>query len=287
MGIPVTVTVDDQVDVDVEPNRSSVNGDGVDDDPSTVVTEVDDPWADSDLFVAGVDSPGVSGDPESYSSRRNLMAVDSGSEAVGDSVGFYQTVDGTESRDDGVADETTTHGGACFSDEDFGLDFSGPDDGDDLGSPGASESGMSDPQVVEGDRSVLVADDFGLDFPDHEDDRVGGSSGDVETVDSLGGRGHGVSSPQVNGVEVIPPDGGHEVDSSDDGGYDHSGVDVSMGVGPAYGDYDWFDGDGGDDDDRVYSNPGAYEEDLRSAPVGPGDDGGLVLDWDPRAFDDW
>ena len=273
--LPVTETVDDPVDVDVEPNRSSVNGAGVDDDPSTVVTEVDDPWADSDLFVAGVDSPGVNSDPESYSSNRNLMAVDSGSEAVGDSVGFYQTVDGTESRDDGVADETTTHGGT-FSDEDFGLDFSGPDDGDDLGSSGASGSGMSDPQVVEGDRSVLVADDFGLDFPDLEDDRVGGSSGDVETVDSLGGRGHGVSSPQVNGVEAVPSDGGYD-----------PGEDVSMGVDPAYGDYDWFDGDGVDDDDRVYSNPGAYEEDLRSAPVGPGDDGGPVLDWNSRAIDDW
>ena len=216
--LPVTATVDDQVDVDVEPNRSSINGDGVDDDSSTVVTEVDDPWADSDLFVAGVDSPGVSGDPESYSSRRNLMAVDSGSEAVGDSVDPCQTVDGTQSRDDGVADETTTHGGVCYSDEDFGLDFSGPDDGED--------------------------------------------------VDSPGGRGHGV-------------------DSSDDGGYDLPGEDMSMGVDPAYGDYDWFDGDGVDDDDRVYSNPGAYEEDLRSAPVGPGDDGGLVLDWDSRAFDDW
>ena len=216
--LPVTATVDDQVDVDVEPNRSSVNGDGLDDDPSTVVTEVDDPWADSDLFVAGVDSPGVSGDPESYSSRRNLMAVDSGSEAVGDSVDPCQTVDGTQSRDDGVADETTTHGGVCYSDEDFGLDFSGPDDGED--------------------------------------------------VDSPGGRGHGV-------------------DSSDDGGYDLPGEDMSIGVDPVYGDYDWFDGDGVDDDDRVYSNPGAYEEDLRSAPVGPGDDGGLVLDWDSRAFDDW
>lgn len=211
--LPVTATVDDQVDVDVEPNRSSVNGDGVDDDPSTVVTEVDDPWADSDLFVAGVDSPGVSGDPESYSSLRNLMAVDSGSEAVRDSVYPCQTVDrimvdGTQSRDDGVAGETTTHGGVCYSDEDFGLDFSGPDDGEDVG-------------------------------------------------------------------------------SSDDGGYDLPGVDMSMGVDLAYGDYDWFDGDGVDDDDRVYSNPGAYEEDLRSAPVGPGDDGGLVLDWDSRAFDDW
>lgn len=211
--LPVTATVDDQVDVDVEPNRSSVNGDGVDDDPSTVVTEVDDPWADSDLFVAGVDSPGVSGVPGSYSSRRNLMAVDSGSEAVGDSVDPCQTVDrimvdGTQSRDDGVAGETTTYGGVCYSDEDFGLDFSGPDDGED-------------------------------------------------------------------------------VDSSDDGGYDLPGEDMSIGVDPAYGDYDWFDGDGVDDDDRVYSNPGAYEEDLRSAPVGPGDDGSLVLDWDPRAFDDW
>lgn len=220
--LPVTATVDDQVDVDVEPNRSSINGDGVDDDPSTVVTEVDDPWADDDLFVAGVDSPEVSGDPESYSSRRNLMAVDSGSEAVGDSVDPCQTVDrimvdGTQSRDDGVADETTTYGGVCYSDEDFGLDFSGP--------------------------------------------------GDVGAVDSPGGCGHGV-------------------DSSDDGGYD-PGEDVSMGVDLAYGDYDWFDGDGVDDDDRVYSNPGAYEEDLRSAPVGPGDDGGLVLDWDSRAFDDW
>ena len=146
------------------------------------------------------------------------MAVDSGSEAVGDSVDPCQTVDGTQSRDDGVADETTTHGGVCYSDEDFGLDFSGPDDGED--------------------------------------------------VDSPGGRGHGV-------------------DSSDDGGYDLPGEDMSIGVDPAYGDYDWFDGDGVDDDDRVYSNPGAYEEDLRSAPVGPGDDGGLVLDWDPRAFDDW
>ena len=233
--LPVTATVDGQVDVDVEPNRSSVNGDGVDDDPSTVVTEVDDPWADSDLFVAGVDSPGVSGDPESYSSRRNLMAVDSGSEAVGDSVDPCQTVDGTQSRDDGVAGETTTYGGVCYSDEDFGLDF-----------------------------------------PDQEDDRVGGSSGDVGTVDSLGGRGHEVSSPQVNGIEAVPPDGGY-----------YPGEDVSMGVDPVYEDYDWFDGDGVDDDDRVYSNPGAYEEDLRSAPVGPGDDGGLVLDWDPRAFDDW
>ena len=230
--LPVTATVDDQVDVDVEPNRSSVNGDGVDDDPSTVVTEVDDPWADDDLFVAGVDSPGVSGDPESYSSRRNLMAVDSGSEAVGDSVDPCQTVDrimvdGTQSRDDGVAGETTTHGGVCYSDEDFGLDF-----------------------------------------PDQGDDGVGGPSGDVGTVDSPGGRGHGV-------------------DSSDDGGYDLPGEDMSIGVDPAYVDYDWFDGDGVDDDDRVYSNPGAYEEDLRSAPVGPGDDGGLVLDWDSRAFDDW
>ena len=178
--LPVTATVDDQVDVDVESNRSSVNGNEVDDDPSTVVTEVDDPWADSDLFVAGADSSEVS------------------------------------------------------------------------------------------------ANDFGLDFPDQEDDRVGGSSGDVGTVDSLGGRGHEVSSPQVNGVEAVPPDGGYD-----------PGEDVSMGVDPAYGDYDWFDGDGVDDDDRVYSNPGAYEEDLRSAPVGPGDDGGLVLDWDSRAFDDW
>ena len=216
--LPVTATVDDQVDVDVEPNRSSVNGDGVDDDPSTVVTEVDDPWADSDLFVAGADSSEVSGGSGSYASHRNLMAVDSGSEAVGDSVDPCQTVDGTQSRDDGVADETTTHGGVCYSDEDFGLEFSGPDDGED--------------------------------------------------VDSPGGCGHGV-------------------DSSDDGGYDLPGEDMSMGVDPAYGDYDWFDGDGVDDDDRVYSNPGAYEEDLRSAPVGPGDDGGLVLDWDPRAFDDW
>lgn len=266
--LPVTATVDDQVDVDVEPNRSSVNGDGVDDDPSTVVTEVDDPWADSDLFVAGVDSPGVSGDPESYSSRRNLMAVDSGSEAVGDSVGSCQTVDGTQSRDDGVADETTTYGGVCYSDEDFGLDFSGPDDGEDVDSFSASGFGVPDPQVVEGDGSVLVADDFGLDFPDLGDDGVGGPSGDVGLVDSPGGRGHGV-------------------DSSDDGGYDLPGEDMSIGVDPAYGDYDWFDGDGVDDDDRVYSNPGAYEEDLRSAPVGPGDDGGLVLDWDSRAFDDW
>ena len=216
--LPVTSTVDDQVDVDVEPNRSSVNGDGVDDDPSTVVTEVDDPWADSDLFVAGADSSEVSGGSGSYASHRNPMAVDSGSEAVGDSVDPCQTVDGTQSRDDGVADETTTHGGVCYSDEDFGLEFSGPDDGED--------------------------------------------------VDSPGGCGHGV-------------------DSSDDGGYDLPGEDMSMGVDPAYGDYDWFDGDGVDDDDRVYSNPGAYEEDLRSAPVGPGDDGGLVLDWDPRAFDDW
>ena len=144
-------------------------------------------------------------------------------------------VDGTQSRDDGVAGETTTYGGVCYSDEDSGLDF-----------------------------------------PDQEDDRVGGSSGDVGTVDSLGGRGHEVSSPQVNGVEAVPPDGGYD-----------PGEDVSMGVDPAYGDYDWFDGDGVDDDDRVYSNPGAYEEDLRSAPVGPGDDGGLVLDWDSRAFDDW
>ena len=216
--LPVTSTVDDQVDVDVEPNRSSVNGDGVDDDPSTVVTEVDDPWADSDLFVAGADSSEVSGGSGSYASHRNPMAVDSGSEAVGDSVDPCQTVDGTQSRDDGVADETTTYGGVCYSDEDFGLEFSGPDDGED--------------------------------------------------VDSPGGCGHGV-------------------DSSDDGGYDLPGEDVSMGVDPAYGDYDWFDGDGVDDDDRVYSNPGAYEEDLRSAPVGPGDDGGLVLDWDPRAFDDW
>ena len=216
--LPVTSTVDDQVDVDVEPNRSSVNGDGVDDDPSTVVTEVDDPWADSDLFVAGADSSEVSGGSGSYASHRNPMAVDSGSEAVGDSVDPCQTVDGTQSRDDGVADETTTYGGVCYSDEDFGLEFSGPDDGED--------------------------------------------------VDSPGGCGHGV-------------------DSSDDGGYDLPGEDMSMGVDPAYGDYDWFDGDGVDDDDRVYSNPGAYEEDLRSAPVGPGDDGGLVLDWDPRAFDDW
>ena len=216
--LPVTATVDDQVDVDVEPNRSSVNGDGVDDDPSTVVTGVDDPWADSDLFVAGVDSSEVSGGSGSYASHRNPMAVDSGSEAVGDSVDPCQTVDGTQSRDDGVADETTTYGGVCYSDEDFGLEFSGPDDGED--------------------------------------------------VDSPGGCGHGV-------------------DSSDDGGYDLPGVDMSMGVDPAYGDYDWFDGDGVDDDDRVYSNPGAYEEDLRSAPVGPGDDGGLVLDWDSRAFDDW
>ena len=216
--LPVTSTVDDQVDVDVEPNRSSVNGDGVDDDPSTVVTEVDDPWADSDLFVAGADSSEVSGGSGSYASHRNPMAVDSGSEAVGDSVDPCQTVDGTQSRDDGVADETTTYGGVCYSDEDFGLEFSGPDDGED--------------------------------------------------VDSPGGCGHGV-------------------DSSDDGGYDLPGEDMSMGVDPAYGDYDWFDGDGVDDDDRVYSNPGAYEEDLRSAPVGPGDDGGLVLDWDSRAFDDW
>ena len=271
--LPVTATVDDQVDVDVEPNRSSVNGDGVDDDPSTVVTEVDDPWADSDLFVAGVDSPGVSGDPGSYASHRNPMAVDSGSEAVGDSVYPCQTVDrimvdGTQSRDDGVAGETTTYGGVCYSDEDFGLDFSGPDDGEDVDSSSASGFGMPDPQVVEGDGSVLVADDFGLDFPDLGDDGVGGPSGDVGAVDSPGGRGHGV-------------------DSSDDGGYDLPGEDMSMGVDPAYGDYDWFDGDGVDDDDRVYSNPGAYEEDLRSAPVGPGDDGGLVLDWDPRAFDDW
>ena len=215
--LPVTATVDDQVDVDVEPNRSSINGDGVDDDPSTVVTGVDDPWADSDLFVAGVDSSEVSGGSGSYASHRNPMAVDSGSEAVGDSVDPCQTVDGTQSRDDGVADETTTYGGVCYSDEDFGLEFSGPDDGED--------------------------------------------------VDSPGGCGHGV-------------------DSSDDGGYDLPGEDMSIGVDPAYGDYDWFDGDGVDDDDRVYSNPGAYEEDLRSAPVGP-DDGGLVLDWDPRAFDDW
>lgn len=211
--LPVTATVDDQVDVDVEPNRSSVNGDGVDDDPSTVVTGVDDPWADDDLFVAGVDSSEVSGGSGSYASHRNPMAVDSGSEAVRDSVYPCQTVDrimvdGTQSRDDGVAGETTTYGGVCYSDEDFGLDFSGPDDGED-------------------------------------------------------------------------------VDSSDDGGYDLPGEDMSIGVDPVYGDYDWFDGDGVDDDDRVYSNPGAYEEDLRSAPVGPGDDGGLVLDWDPRAFDDW
>ena len=279
--LPVTATVDDQVDVDVEPNRSSVNGDGVDDDPSTVVTGVDDPWADSDLFVAGVDSPGVSGGPESYSSRRNLMAVDSGSEAVGDSVDPCQTVDrimvdGTQSRDDGVAGETTTHGGVCYSDEDFGLDFSGPDDGEDVDSSSASGFGMPDPQVIDGDGSVLVADDFGLDFSDLGDDGVGGPSGDVGAVDSLGGRGHEVSSPQVNGVEAVPPDGGYD-----------PGEDVSIGVDPAYGDYDWFDGDGVDDDDRVYSNPGAYEEDLRSAPVGPGDDGGLVLDWDSRAFDDW
>lgn len=225
--LPVTATVDNQVDVDVEPNRSSVNGDGVDDDPSTVVTEVDDPWADSDLFVAGVDSSEVSGGSGSYASHRNPMAVDSGSEAVRDSVYPCQTVDGTQSRDDGVAGETTTHGGVCYSDEDFGLDF-----------------------------------------PDQEDDGVGGPSGDVRAVDSPGGRGHGV-------------------DSSDDGGYDLPGEDMSIGVDPAYGDYDWFDGDGVDDDDRVYSNPGAYEEDLRSAPVGPGDDGGLVLDWDSRAFDDW
>lgn len=270
--LPVTATVDDQVDVDVEPNRSSVNGDGVDDDPSTVVTEVDDPWADSDLFVAGVDSSEVSGGSGSYASHRNLMAVDSGSEAVGDSVDPCQTVDrimvdGTQSRDDGVAGETTTYGGVCYSDEDFGLDFSGPDDGEDVDSSSASGFGMPDPQVIEGDGSVLVADDFGLDFPDLGDDGVGGPSGDVGAVDSPGGRGHGV-------------------DSSDDGGYD-PGEDVSMGVDPAYGDYDWFDGDGVDDDDRVYSNPGAYEEDLRSAPVGPGDDGGLVLDWDSRAFDDW
>lgn len=362
--LPVTATVDDQVDVDVEPNRSSVNGDGLDDGSyvsedlgsreghassgsngsdggvasglgvvdgdsrsivldhafdnedsltpddgesmdsgddaidgldddgsSTVMTGVDDPWADSDLFVAGVDSPGVSGDPESYSSHRNLMAVDSGSEAVGDFVDPYQTVDrimvdGTQSRDDGVADETTTHGGA-FSDEDFGLDFSGPDDGEDVDSSSASGFGMPDPQVIEGDGSVLVADDFGLDFPDQEDDGVGGPSGDVGAVDSPGGRSYGVSYPQVNGIEAIPPDGGHGVDSSDDGGYDHSGVDVSMGVDSVYGDYDWFDGDEVDDDDRVYSNPGAYEEDLRSAPVGPSDDGSLVLDWDPRAFDNW
>lgn len=230
--LPVTANVDDQVDVDVEPNRSSVNGDGVDDDPSTVVTGVDDPWADSDLFVAGVDSSEVSGGSGSYASHRNPMAVDSGSEAVRDSVDPCQTVDrimvdGTQSRDDGVAGETTTYGGVCYSDEDFGLDF-----------------------------------------PDLGDDGVGGPSGDVGAVDSPGGCGHGV-------------------DSSDDGGYDLPGVDMSMGVDPAYGDYDWFDGDGVDDDDRVYSNPGAYEEDLRSAPVGPGDDGGLVLDWDSRAFDDW
>lgn len=230
--LPVTANVDDQVDVDVEPNRSSVNGDGVDDDPSTVVTGVDDPWADSDLFVAGVDSSEVSGGSGSYASHRNPMAVDSGSEAVRDSVYPCQTVDrimvdGTQSRDDGVAGETTTYGGVCYSDEDFGLDF-----------------------------------------PDLGDDGVGGPSGDVGAVDSPGGCGHGV-------------------DSSDDGGYDLPGVDMSMGVDPAYGDYDWFDGDGVDDDDRVYSNPGAYEEDLRSAPVGPGDDGGLVLDWDSRAFDDW
>lgn len=271
--LPVTATVDDQVDVDVEPNRSSVNGDGVDDDPSTVVTEVDDPWADSDLFVAGADSSEVSGGSGSYASHRNPMAVDSGSEAVGDSVDPCQTVDGTQSRDDGVADETTTYGGVCYSDEDFGLDFSGPDDGEDVDSSSASGFGMPDPQVIEGDGSVLVADDSG----DQEDDRVGGSSGDVGTVDSLGGRGHEVSSPQVNGVEAVPPDGGYD-----------PGEDVSMGVDSAYGeDYDWFDGDGVDDDDRVYSNPGAYEEDLRSAPVGPGDDGGLVLDWDSRAFDDW
>ena len=285
--LPVTATVDDQVDVDVEPNRSSVNGDGVDDDPSTVVTEVDDPWADSDLFVAGADSSEVSGGSGSYASHRNPMAVDSGSEAVGDSVDPCQTVDGTQSRDDGVADETTTYGGVCYSDEDFGLDFSGPDDGEDVDSSSASGFGMPDPQVIEGDGSVLVADDFGLDFPDQEDDGVGGPSGDVGAVDSPGGRGHGVSYPQVNGIEAIPPDGGHGVDSSDDGGYDLPGEDMSIGVDPAYGDYDWFDGDGVDDDDRVYSNPGAYEEDLRSAPVGPGDDGGLVLDWDPRAFDDW
>lgn len=281
--LPVTATVDDQVDVDVEPNRSSVNGDGVDDDPSTVVTEVDDPWADSDLFVAGVDSPGVSGGTESYSSRRNPMAGDSGSGAVGDFVDPYQTVDrvmvdGTQSRDDGVAGETTTHGGVCYSDEDFGLDFSGPDDGEDVDSSSASGFGMPDPQVIEGAGSVLVADDFGLDFPDQEDDGVGGPSGDVRAVDSLGGRGHEVSSPKVNGVEAVPPDGGYD-----------PGEDVSMGVDPAYGDYDWFDfdGDGVDDDDRVYSNPGAYEEDLRSAPVGPGDDGGPVLDWNSRAIDDW
>lgn len=271
--LPVTATVDDQVDVDVEPNRSSINGDGVDDDPSTVVTEVDDPWADGDLFVAGADSSEVSGGSGSYASHRNPMAVDSGSEAVGDSVDPCQTVDrimvdGTQSRDDGVADETTTHGGVCYSDEDFGLDFSGPDDGEDVDSSSASGFGMPDPQVIDGDGSVLVADDFGLDFSDLGDDGVGGPSGDVGLVDSPGGRGHGV-------------------DSSDDGGYDLPGEDMSIGVDPAYGDYDWFDGDGVDDDDRVYSNPGAYEEDLRSAPVGPGDDGGLVLDWDSRAFDDW
>ncbi len=134
--------------------------DGLDDDgSSTVMTSVDDPWADDDLTVAGVDSSEVSGG-SGYASHRNPMAVDSGSEAVGDSVGPCQTVDrimvdGTQSRDDGVAGETTTHGGVCYSDEDFGLDFSGPDDGEDVDSSSASGFGMPDPQVVEGDGSVF------------------------------------------------------------------------------------------------------------------------------------
>lgn len=55
-----------------------------------------------------------------------------------------------------------------------------------------------------------MADDFGLDFSDLGDDGVGGQSGDVGAVDSPGGRGHGVSYPQVNGIEAIPPDGGYD-----------------------------------------------------------------------------
>lgn len=317
---PISILVDDAGTVDLYDDNHNDYGNNDEDSPSLADRSlvgfdnkvVDNPTDGSSAFATEpYDSESLSGSgiesessgliDESQSSSNPWDSIDDGSEKTDDSNyinNHHQTVDqvmvdGSIMVDDEVAGHVAR--GVSYEDsiygldDDFGLDLSDPGDVRNSGSADEFKQKVVDPPNGESG-SAFGSDDFGLDLSGPEND------GDVglfsnEEVDHSGGAGHvtaDVHSDDAGGKPDLRSEH-YNFDFPDD---DESIGNESRGITPVavesvYEDYDWITDDALDDDDRVYSNPGAYDEDLQFAPVESDYDGSMITNWNSRVFDDW